>query len=221
MFEKAVGPDGHRLAVRCVQARQLHRQRGDASRLATAVGRDHSSLHPRAPLGDYKAIRHELLIEHRKEDIAGDGPLRGQPVHQAHRQQQAGVQRRLVGLWGGSRRDWRSCRRRVLRLGAHGWRGYCRARWGRRWTLHRWRLGSFTPYRHRHRRRFRPFGNHGRSRFGLRLGRRGLNRGRRGLGLLRRRRGRQTQWHRGGDRNGRLRLVRHLHDQRAAQRTGQ
>jgi hypothetical protein len=82
---EAIGPDGHVLAVGGVQARQLDGDSRDLLHLAAGVGGHDTALHPRAALGDYKAIHYQLFVEGCEEGIAGRVALRGQAVNKAHR----------------------------------------------------------------------------------------------------------------------------------------
>src|ERR1019366_7027721 len=103
------------------------RQRRHTLHAPALIARHHPAFHPRAALGDHKAIHHKLPVQRCGERIARQIPLRREPVDKAHRNQHPGVQRDLVrlGRSGGRRRS------RVLRLNARGW-SCLRLRFGRR-----------------------------------------------------------------------------------------
>jgi len=82
---EAIGPDGHVLPVGGAQARQLDGDSRDSLHLAAGVGGHHAALHPRAALGDHKAVHYKLFVEGCEEGVAGRVALRGQAVNKAHR----------------------------------------------------------------------------------------------------------------------------------------
>ena len=122
-------------------------QRRNAAHPAAAIARYHPAFHPRATLGDDKAIHDKLLVQRACERIAWQIPLRGEPVDKAHWDQCPSVQRNPVGL---RRSGWRR-RSHVLRFGSRGWNWLRRRRGFRGPRRHNNGVGRRLTARQRHR----------------------------------------------------------------------